>query len=240
MRLGPVSPAALALLLALAVPVFAGASLKEFHAAVETAAEHNRVALGYLRTGNNDLALIELERLRAAWIAVADKYSGNKPEVFDKSLYTATFLDIQAKLAAADLLMKSGRPEATQASLIGIRDTLSNLRRRSGAIVLADCILDSNGTMTALGELDRSPLDWAAAAPQIEEKAGAYRNDLSRCDHMAAEPVKSSAEFRRLIDGAQQSLTLISKAIATRDADLFHRIVIELRSFDNLLSFRFG
>ena len=33
---------------------------------------------------------------------------------------------------------------------------------------------------------------------------------------------------------------LIPKTIATRDSDLLHRVLIELRSFDNLLSFRYG
>ena len=52
--------------------------------------------------------------------------------------------------------------------------------------------------------------------------------------------VRQMPEFRRLIDGTKASLELISKAIATRDADLLHRVLIELRSFDNLLNFRFG
>jgi hypothetical protein len=57
---------------------------------------------------------------------------------------------------------------------------------------------------------------------------------------MAPDAVRSSAEFRRLIDGALASLALVSKSIVERDGDLFHRVVIELRSFDNLLTFRFG
>jgi hypothetical protein len=39
---------------------------------------------------------------------------------------------------------------------------------------------------------------------------------------------------------APKRLTLIPKAIATRDSNLLHRVLIELRSFDNLLAFRFG
>ena len=50
----------------------------------------------------------------------------------------------------------------------------------------------------------------------------------------------TNPEFRRLVDGAKASLALIPKAIATRDGDLLHRMLIELRSFDNLLAFRFG
>jgi hypothetical protein len=33
-----------------------GGDLTDFNAAVESAAAHNRVAIGYLRTGNTDLA----------------------------------------------------------------------------------------------------------------------------------------------------------------------------------------
>ena len=40
--------------------------------------------------------------------------------------------------------------------------------------------------------------------------------------------------------GARAGLDLIPTAIATRDTNLLHRILIELRSFDNLLAFRFG
>jgi hypothetical protein len=54
---------------ALAALAFAD-DLGDFNAAVEAAAAHNRIAIGYLRTGNVDLASIELDRLRAAWAQV--------------------------------------------------------------------------------------------------------------------------------------------------------------------------
>ncbi len=43
-----------------------------------------------------------------------------------------------------------------------------------------------------------------------------------------------------MIDGALASLGQIPKAAETRDADLLHRLLIELRSFDHLLAFRYG
>ena len=52
---------------------------------------------------------------------------------------------------------------------------------------------------------------------------------------LPATTVRAAPEFRRLVDGAKASLLLIPKAIATRDADLLHRVLIELRSFDNLV-----
>jgi hypothetical protein len=63
---------------------------------------------------------------------------------------------------------------------------------------------------------------------------------LDRCDGIASEAVRQAPEFRRLIDGAKAGLALIAQAIATRDGDLLHRVLIELRSFDNLLALRFG
>ena len=46
--------------------------------------------------------------------------------------------------------------------------------------------------------------------------------------------------YRRLIDGTRNALDFIAKAIETRDADMLHRVVGELRAFDNLLTFRYG
>ena len=57
---------------------------------------------------------------------------------------------------------------------------------------------------------------------------------------MAPPGIRRHAEFRRLIDGALASLAQVPKAIETRDGDLLHRLLIELRSFDHLLAFRYG
>jgi hypothetical protein len=52
--------------------------------------------------------------------------------------------------------------------------------------------------------------------------------------------VRKAPEFRRLVDGAQASLAQVPKAVETRDSNLLHRLLIELRSLDNLLAFRYG
>jgi hypothetical protein len=236
---------ALLALLALCAPVtpaVPAASLTGFNAAVEVVSSHNRVALGYLRTGNDDLAMLEIERLRAAWATLINTYGKDRPDAFNPALYAQTLTDIGTKLVAADLMMRSGRPEATQTALVGIRDALSDMRRKSGVQVLADCVLDANAAMIALGDLDRQPLNWSEpdTASQLSTKTERYRQELQRCDAIAPAAIKESPEFRRLIDGALASLTLVPKAIDTRDSNLFHRIVIELQAFDNLLAFRFG
>ena len=229
--------------------LLAGASLAsagdlaEFNAAVESAAAHNRAAIGYLRTGNTDLASLEIDRLRAAWGALAERFSGKRPDAFDgNALYGTTLVNISARLVGADMMFKSGRPEAASQSLNGIRGDLYELRRSSGIVVLADCVRDANAVADALMIYNDRNLDWTKSGTRfgIANKASIYGYVLERCDGIAGATVHNSPEFRRLVDGAKAGLALIPKAIATRDTDLLHRILIELRSFDNLLAFRFG
>jgi hypothetical protein len=207
--------------------------LADFNAAVEAAMSHHRVALGYLRTGNLDLAVIEIDDVRAAWGKVA---TVPRPAVFrNQERYTSTMLEIAAGLVGTTLVLNMGRADIARESLEKIRASLSALRRENGVTVLADCVLDANTAMDALFANDKTP-DWN----KIASAADAYRTTLQRCDGMAGPNVKSSPEFRRLIDGALASLAQFPKASKARDSDLLHRLLIELRSFDNLLAFRYG
>jgi hypothetical protein len=226
----------------LAGPVMAG-DLADFNAAVEQASSHNRVAMGYLRTGNLDLASLEIERLREAWGAFEQRFAGKRPDAFDGvALYGIMFTGVHARLVAIDLMIKMGKPEAVRQSLEAIRNDLYDLRKAAGIAVLADCVRDTNAAMDALMVYDDRALDWTKSQTRfgIASKASIYGSVLERCDGMAGESVRATSEFRRLVDGAKAGLALIPKAIATRDSDLLHRVLIELRSFDNLLAFRFG
>jgi hypothetical protein len=222
---------AFAALALLAGPAFAD-DLGDFNAAVEAASAHNRVAIGYLRTGNTDLASIEVDRLRAAWARVGRL---PRPAAFDDiPLYTAMMTDIATRLITADMMLNVGRPENAQQSLLAIRDNLYTLRKAAHVPVLADCIRDANGAMEAL-----MAYDARVGEAGLAEAASRYASILAQCDRVAGEKAKEP-EFRRLIDGAQASLARIPEAIAGKDADLLHRLLVELRSFDNLLAFRFG
>jgi hypothetical protein len=109
-------------------------------------------------------------------------------------------------------------------------------------VVLADCVRDANMTMDALMVYNDRALNWddSEIRSTVAKRASSYGAVLDRCDGIASEAVRTAPEFRRLVDGAKASLMLIPKTIATRDSDLLHRVLIELRSFDNLLSFRYG
>jgi len=220
-------------LLLIAAPARAD-DLSDFNAAIEMAMSHHRVALGYLRTGNIDLAALELDGMRQAWAKVATL---PRPAAFrDKERYTGTLLEIAAGLVGTDLVLKMGRADVARESLEKIRTSLSRLRRDNSVTVLADCVLDANKAMDALFLNDKTP-DWMIT---VGAAAEAYRAAIRRCDAVAEPKIKSSGEFRRLIDGALASLAQLPKAIADRDSDLLHRLLGELRAFDNLLAFRYG
>jgi hypothetical protein len=217
--------------------------LADFNAAVEQAQSHNRVAIGYLRTGNVDLASLEIDRLREAWGALAQRFAGKRPDAFDGiARYGTLWTGVSARLVVADLMLKSGRSNAAHQSLEAIRGDLYDLRKAASIKVLADCVRDGNAAMDALMVYDDRALDWTKSETRdgIASKASIYASVLERCDGMADDTVRQSPEFHRLVDGAKAGLALIPKAIATRDNDLLHRVLIELRSFDNLLAFRFG
>ena len=213
-----------------------------FHAAVEEVASHNRAAIGYLRTENVDLAVTELDRLRASFGALVTRFRTAPEPLRGNPLYLETMVDGQMRIIAASMMIDMGRLDLARDSLQAIRKALSDLRRAGKIEVLADCMLDANVAMEALAAFRDAPPDLAApaAAADVAAKAMAYADTLQRCDAMAAPELRGSAEFRRLFDGAQASLALVPKAIETRDPDLLHRVLIELISFDNLIAFRFG
>jgi hypothetical protein len=217
--------------------------LADFNAAVEAAAAHNRVAIGYLHNGNVDLAALEVDRLRAAWRDLSNRFAAKRPAVFSgNDYYVVAMTDISTRLVTADMMLTSGRPEIVREALLAIRDDLYKLRKSAGIAVLADCIFDANKAAATLMENDTPELDLSKAGigPAITEQAAAYAHILTRCNAMAGEALRNDGEFRRLIDEAESELAKVPRAVEARDASQIHRIVGSLRAIDTLLAFRFG
>jgi len=239
MHLRVISIAAAAAFL-LARPALAD-NLEAFNAAMEQAAAHNRVAIGYLRTENVDLAAIELQDMQKAWGAFAERFGRDRPEKFrDNELYVTMLVDVPTRVVGALIMIDFGRPDIARDSLQAIRREFSAVRRASGVAVLADCVLDANDAMDAFSVYRDDPPDWDKAAADVAVKADALGATIKRCDAMAPDTIRSRPEFRRLIDGVAASLAFVPKAITTRDSDLLHRVINELHAFDNLLAFRYG
>ena len=215
--------------------------LDDFNAAVEEFSSHHRVALAYLRTGNVDFAVMELDRMREAWRAVIDGFGGRRPAaIADQTLYTVTLTDIATRLIGLRLVIDMGRTDVASEALNDMRSVLARLRRTSGIVVLADCVLDANTAMDALWTVREPDLGQAEAGADVLGKAARYADQLKRCDAVASRRLQRDPEFRRLVDGALASLALVREAVERRDGDLLRRLLDELRAFDRLLAFRFG
>jgi hypothetical protein len=213
--------------------------LSDFNAAAERAASHQRVAIAYLRTGNVDLAGLEIDRLRQAWAVVT---SLKRPAALnrDPQLYKTTMVDIATRLVGVSIMMDVGRPDNARQGLQAIRAQLTALRKANGVEVLADCIAEANATMDRLMAFNNEALDWSTQAAAVAQSGTAYRTQIDRCDAMAEQAIHAAPEFRRLVDGIRNSLSQFPKAIAEKDTDLLRRLLGEMRSFDNLLAFRYG
>ena len=163
--------------------------LGDFNAAVEAASSHNRGAIGYLRTGNTDLASLEVDRLRDAWRKLTARFAGHRPDAFDGNpLYPTLFTAVDARLVGADMMLNAGRAQAARQSLEAIRTDLHKLRQASGIVVLADCIGDSSDAVAALmvstsaastGQ-SRDALRYRRQGGDLRPRAGALRRDGQR------------------------------------------------------------
>lgn len=233
---------ACALLLASPPPGSAG-DLADFNAAAETALGNARAAAGYLRTGNIDLAAIELDEMAATWGRLRDRFETTPPDAFDgNALYGPTLAKTAKRIdAAIEKIEAEDAPEARD-MLNEIRVDLSAMRRASGLYLLADAVLHANAVMEILIRFKEPQPDLTdpAIGTAVIWYAAKYEGALARCDSRASEEVRADPEFRRLIDGALFSLARIPQAIISKDNDLLFRLLIELRSFDNLLYFRYG
>lgn len=224
----------------LASPLLAD-NLDAFNAAMEDAAAHNRVAIGYLRTENVDLAAVELHEMQKVWATFAERFGHDRPDKFrDSELYVTMLVDVPTRIVGALIMTDFGRPDIARDSLLAIRREFYAVRRASGVTVLADCVLDANNAMDAFYIYRDEAPNWDKDTADIADKADAFGATVKRCDAMAPDAIRSSPEFRRLVDGIAASLAFVPKAIAARDSDLLIRVINELRAFDHLLVFRYG
>jgi hypothetical protein len=217
--------------------------LNDFNAAIEAAAAHNRVALGYLRTENVDLASLELEQMHSAWVEVMRLYGQKPPAAFRANpRYDATLNEVRFYVTTAIAMLSSGQFGAAREALETNRRLLHELRQASGIEVLADCIIETNAAMSRFFAFDVTPPDLAKPelAADVADKAAQIGIAAKHCDALAPPEVRASPEFRRLLDGIAASLAYVPTAISNRDADMLHRVIGELRAFDQLLTFRYG
>lgn len=200
--------------------------------------EQRRIAMAYLRTGNVDLGAIEIETLRDHWLA--DRRAIEAVVAADRELagtLAATEKTVLASLQAVDA---ADLPRAL-ALLDEAAIPLGAWRKANGIRLFSDCIAEVSVAFEPLDRYRWSPPDLTAVGGALIVAATArVEQALAQCDREAPADVAASPEFRRLIEGMTASMRQMPQAVAGRDGAYLHRLLIEQRSFERLLTFRYG
>jgi hypothetical protein len=206
-------------------------------ALIEGFQAHRRVANGYLRTHNADLGAVEIERLRERWSA--DR----------RRLAVAADVPLAAALARTEALVgdslkavDGGDVDRARELLADAANPLDAWRKANGFRLFSDCIAEVTAAYEKLDGYrgNRPDLRDQPTAERIARYSDGTLAALGRCDREAPLDVRREPEFRRLVDGMLESLRQVREAVAARDGAHLHRLLIEQRAFERLLSFRFG
>ena len=203
-------------------------------AALETVFAAVRTARAYLRTGNADLAALELDRLAAEWPALAGRLRATPPaQLAGQEGYAAWVADTGALVRQASEQADAGQAEAASATLAKAAAAASAFRRSAGWHTLGDAVEAQSEAMQAL-------LRAADSDTAVADAARAHAAAFRRCDEVADPVTRADPQFRRIVDGALASLDQVPETVRDNDVGRLRRILIELRSYDRLLAFRWG
>ena len=200
---------------------------------------HRRVAIGYLRTQNGDLGTVEIEQLRERW--TTDR--GNLPAAITKAPALSAALAVTETLVADSLkAADAGDVERARKLLEDAAKPLDAWRRINGIRLFSDCIAEIGAAYERVDRyrVDRPDLASRGAGEAIVKLSAETIAALERCDREAPNSLRHEPEFRRLFDGMLASLRQMPKAVGAQNSARLHRLLIEQRSFERLLAFRFG
>ena len=219
------------------------AAVHEFHAAVAGAFAHYRLVMYSLRTGNQAVALFELDQMAAKWETIERRFAAAPPDIYAndtawRDTLAAVGDAVEAGLAAAE----AGDVETASLRLEPVRGTMSRLRRRNGVFLFTDCVERANLAFQRLFTYRREPPDFAdfEAVNGLRRALAITVHWYETCRDTAPSAIKDDEQFQRIMDSAIDSLGLIWDAIDQRDERRLIRILRGLRSSDGLLYLRFG
>ncbi len=193
---------------------------------------HIRTAASYLRTGNIDFAALALEEL-------IESRMNEDPDNALSKVPVATIQTAEKALAQID----ANEPKSARQTLLDLRQTLFVAHRKNNVTVFDDCVWSLVQKGKALWYFRKNPPDLSdqSQVQKIKEATSNYLNQLNLCDEQAGAEIRTAQTWQRLVTSSRQSLERIpAEALGAKDKGLLYRFIIEIRSIDRLLYFRFG
>lgn len=240
-----VSLALLAMLLweALGTTANANQELAGFNAMVTGALRHYHAASFYLRTRNADVAAVELQLLQDSWQAVVARYRTAPPGAFaaDPQWHNALG-QVSSSINQALTAANAGDVDASQDRLHSAYQELASLRKRNFVHIFSDDVDELNTAVAGLAVYGRGVADLGSPdhVNAIKASAAVVAYLARKCRDGRPLEYQQSEEFRRLIDGMLESVEELISAVDRKDEQEVRTSIGAIRSYDRMLSLRFG
>ena len=217
--------------------------LRAFNDACADAWGHYRQAVFYGRSGNVAVAALELDEFVTKWSALATRFGDDPPDAFaDDGAWKDTLESVGAVARQGLDAFDAGDVEMATQTLAPLRGVAGDLRRRNGVTVYSDVVDELGAAMDVLARYRREIGDLGnpESLALVTRQASVVVYLFDKCDVRASEAARGDPEFRRLIDGARESMDKLWAALGTGDIRLYRIGIGELRSYERILFLRFG
>jgi len=217
--------------------------LEDFLAAKQGAYRYYRSAWFYLRTGNVDLAALELSVFVTGWDEIQSRFAAAPPGPFaNDPLWREGLAEIGAMAADGMTALEAADAEAAKASLEAIPRVMAEIRARSGVVTFSDAVDGLTQAMEGLWRYRDEAVDFddEATLTNLSEGAAHLRAAFERLRDEAPDDVAFDDQFLRLVDDSDAAVERLEDAVAARDQTALVNALRELRSFERLLWLNFG
>jgi len=218
-------------------------SLEAFFEAKQSAYRYYRSAWFYLRTGNVDLAAMELSFFVLGWDEIRARFSDAPPGPFaDDPLWRAGLAEVGAMATGGLAALEAADAEAAKAALQAIPRVLADMRARNGVVTFSDAVEALSRAMEGLWRYRHAPpdLDVEAVRMDLEEGTARLRAAFDRVRDEAPDEVAFDDRFLRLVADSDAAVERLDSAVQARDQTALVNALRELRSFERLLWLNFG
>lgn len=215
----------------------------DFPTAQADAYAHYREAVFYTRTGNTAVAGLALDEFVVKWAALVARFADSPPaEYAGDANWKDTLQEIMRRAETGLDALDADDPETARDAINPIRGILGDMRRRNNVVTYSDHVDALGAAMDRLAQYRKEVRDMgdAEAVATVREQAALVEALFEKCRSEAAPEVAANPEFKRLVDGADESMGKLLESLETKDPLLLRIGIGELRSYERIMFLRFG
>ena len=214
-----------------------------FQAVYDDTYAHYREAVFHARTGNTPVAALALDDFVVKWSALVGQFGDNPPAEYAGDGAWKDTLQVILTSAEEGLdALDADDPETAREKINPIRAMLGDLRRRNNIVSWSDNVDALSAAMEVLARYRKEvrDLEDSEAVAMVREQGAVVEAMFEKCRVEAVPEIAADPEFKRLVDGAAESMAKLWEALETKDSRLLRIGIGELRSYERILFLRFG